>query len=165
MYRTGRLWIVWLPAVVLALTLGGCGSDRPQTIPVSGTVTLDGSPIEGAIVGFTPTGGGRPATGTTDTSGKFTLTTFEDGDGALPGTHTVTVTKMKSSGGEGMPSAGDSEGEEGDVMLSGPMGPGQQEPTVEWLVPQKYSNPKTSELSCDVKQGMEQPTFALTSGG
>ena len=164
MYRTGKRWIVWLPAVVLALALAGCGSDRPQTIRVSGTVTLDGSPVEGATVGFTPAGGGRLATGTTDASGKFTLTTFEDGDGAVPGTHTVTVTKMRLSGGEGDASVDDSEGGQRDVMLSGGMGPGQQEPTVEWLVPQKYSNPHSSDLSCEVKRGMEQPTFALTSG-
>ena len=161
---TRRLWIVWLPAVLLVWTFAGCGPDRPATIAVSGTVTLDGSPVEGAVVGFTPAEGGRPATGTTDASGKFTLTTFEKGNGALPGRHTVTISKTKTTGAQGDPMAGQG-GEQGapaGPTLSGPMRPGQQ--TVEWLIPQKYSNPKTSGLSCEVKSGMEPPTFSLTSG-
>lgn len=162
MYWTRRVWIIWLPAVVLGLTLAGCGAERPQTIRVTGTVTLDGDPVEGAVVGFTPEEGGRPATGTTDAGGKFTLTTFEDGDGALPGRHLVTVSKTKTTGAAGEAAAG---GTEGDMMLSGPPAAGGKEPAVEYLIPQKYSIPKESGLSCEVKQGMEAPTFALTSGG
>jgi hypothetical protein len=165
MYRTRRLWIVWLPAILVVGSLAGCGPDRPQTVSVTGTVTLDGAPIEGATVGFTPEGGGRPATGTTDASGKFALTTFEEGDGALPGRHTVTISKTKTSGGmEGDAGAGEVEGGGGGPgSLAGPMGVGAEMPTVEWIVPQKYSSPKTSGLSCEVKSGMDPVTFDLTS--
>jgi hypothetical protein len=45
-----------------------------------------------ADVAFTPTGG-RPATGRTDTAGRFSLTTFKTNDGAMIGQHTVTVCK------------------------------------------------------------------------
>lgn len=155
MHGTRRLSAGWLPAIVLVWSFAGCGPDRPETISVTGTVTLDGSPVSGAVVAFTPVGGGRPATGTTDGSGKFTLTTFDDGDGALPGQHLVAVTEG-SAAVEGDPESG-----EGGETRSGPMGPEQE--TVEWLVPQDYWNFKTSGLSCEVKKGMEPPTFALAS--
>ena len=37
--------------------------------------------------------GGALATGITDAGGKFTLRTFAEGDGAVPGTHRVTIAK------------------------------------------------------------------------
>jgi hypothetical protein len=156
MHCTRRLWTGWLPAIALVWGFAGCGPDRPETISVTGTVTLDGSPVSGAVVAFTPVGGGRPATGTTDGSGKFTLTTFDDGDGALPGEHLVAVIKGNVGPVEGDPDSG-----EGEETPSAPTGPEQQ--TGQWLVPQDYWNFKTSGLSCEVKKGMDPPTFALAS--
>lgn len=79
--------------VFSGLSLLGCdGSARP--VPVTGVVTYSGIPVAGAQVMFTPTTG-RPAEGTTDEQGKFKLTTTEPGDGALPGSHTVTIVKME----------------------------------------------------------------------
>jgi hypothetical protein len=165
MHWTRKAWVVWLPAFGLAVALTGCGADRPQTIPVTGRVTLDGRPVEGAVVGFLPKGGGRPATGTTDASGAFTLTTFDEGDGALPGVHLVTVTNRSSKGKDGAPGGGDSEGAERGMTLTGPMGgAGQKQPNAEWLVPEKYSLPRESGLTCTVATGMAPPTFELTSG-
>jgi hypothetical protein len=143
--------------MVLGLSVAGCGPERPQTIGVTGTVTLDGEPLEGAVVGFTPEGGGRPATGTTDAEGRFRLTTFDDGDGALPGRHLVTVAKVKDTA----PGGGDRGTPEGKEMLSG--GPGFEVETMESEVPQRYTNWETSGLQCEVKKGMDPPTFPLTS--
>jgi hypothetical protein len=68
----------------------GCGKDRP--IKVSGVVTLDGKPLPGAIVRFVPeSGGGREATGTTDSEGSFQLSTYRTNDGALRGSYKITV--------------------------------------------------------------------------
>lgn len=50
----------------------GCGDDTPPLGEVTGIVTLDGQPLEGVIVVFKPEVG-RPATGTTDAQGKYTL--------------------------------------------------------------------------------------------
>ncbi len=79
-------------AVALASAEFGCaGKDRP--VPVEGTVTLDGKPIAGAGVRFTPeNGGGPPAYAETQADGSFQLNTFNTGDGALPGTYKVTIT-------------------------------------------------------------------------
>ena len=76
------------------LTIAGCGGSSVDTVPVTGTVLMDGKPVEGAAVAFRCEGQPKAAVGTTDAEGKFTLTLNEDGDGAMVGTHTVTVSKV-----------------------------------------------------------------------
>jgi hypothetical protein len=76
--------------LLTAFAVTGCGN-RPSK--VTGTVTLDGTPVEGAHVTFSPVDGkGRSASGGTSSGGKFELTTFKENDGALPGEYKVTVT-------------------------------------------------------------------------
>src|SRR5262249_58322349 len=59
-----------------------------------GIVTVNGQPLAGATVTFHPAEEGRrPASGRTDDDGTFELTTFHPGDGALPGTYKITVSK------------------------------------------------------------------------
>src|SRR6266481_9271339 len=56
MMTTKRVGLGWLPLAILgafALTsVAGCGGVR--RIPVSGTVTLDGKPIDGGTLVFSP---------------------------------------------------------------------------------------------------------------
>src|SRR5687768_4724922 len=91
-----------LTALPLALALlAGCGdksvAGRPPVYPASGQVVYKGQPLEGAFVSFTPTEGKtHGASGRTDAEGRFTLTTFDPGDGAPAGRYRVTVTKAKS---------------------------------------------------------------------
>ena len=120
----------------LTLALPGCGSSNPETFPVSGTVTLDGRPVSGAAVVFTPDTG-QPATGTTDNAGQFELSTFQLGDGALPGKHRVTIAKTTV------------DPNDRDKVL--------------FLIPQKYGNRQTSELMCDVQAKMAPVRFDLQS--
>jgi hypothetical protein len=70
--------------------LSGCGA---KPVKVTGTVTLNGQPVEGATVQFVPVNdGGRPAVGTTGADGGFSLTTIENHDGAMPGEYKVVIT-------------------------------------------------------------------------
>ncbi len=93
-----RLTVVfraWLPVAMasLALVLAGCGtSKRPPLGSVEGTITLDGIPLPGAFVVFTPDGPGRSATAMTDTAGRYSLTFLRDLAGANVGAHTVRIT-------------------------------------------------------------------------
>ncbi|MDZ7616849.1 MAG: carboxypeptidase-like regulatory domain-containing protein [Patescibacteria group bacterium] len=139
-----------LAAAASMLPVAGCGPSRPATIPVRGTVTLDGEPAAGAQVMLIPEDGGRPAEGTTDDSGRFNLRTFEASDGAQPGRHSVTVVSRRISGVNA-----DADGLEGDVAPGGVK--------VEWLIPQRYSNPKSSGLTAEVAKGMEPLTLELQS--
>ena len=86
----GRLWIC-----LVAGMLAGCTAGSSGTIPVTGKVTKGGQPVSGAAVTFAPGAtDGKPAAGTTDASGVYKLTTFVNGDGALPGSYKVTITKF-----------------------------------------------------------------------
>ncbi|QDT31740.1 carboxypeptidase-like regulatory domain-containing protein [Thalassoglobus polymorphus] len=86
----------------ICFVLAGCGgSDHPPLGTVTGKVTLNGTPIEGALVEFTPETG-RPSSGVTDKEGNYSLQYLQGVKGAAVGTHTVQITsKRDSSGGEG----------------------------------------------------------------
>lgn len=158
---------IWL-VVVLGLCLCiGCGRKTgvEGLVKVSGTVNFQGNPVEGATVMFAPDGGGRAASGRTDATGKFQLTTLNPNDGALPGKYKVSVSKVENIGPESQITA-----EQMAQMVSGgmaaPMGP--KEPSAakagdrRYHVPQKYGNVETSELSADVTEaGPNDFTFDL----
>jgi hypothetical protein len=57
---------------------------------VTGTVLHKGKPVPLVRVMFS-TAGAPVAVGLTDDSGRYSLSTFQDGDGAVPGPHRVTV--------------------------------------------------------------------------
>ncbi|MBN1911639.1 MAG: hypothetical protein JW818_17995 [Pirellulales bacterium] len=92
----------FLPAASLVLlavlTLPGCGPKRPQTVPVSGTITFGGGPwpAEATLI-FTcekPAEGfpKRPGRAFIATDGSFTVSTFENkGDGLMPGKYRAHV--------------------------------------------------------------------------
>jgi hypothetical protein len=64
---------------------------------VSGVVTLNGKPVDGATVTFYAVGDekeGRPAHGITNKEGEFRLSTMGKEDGALPRRYKVVVTKF-----------------------------------------------------------------------
>ncbi|QDT54369.1 Bacterial Ig-like domain (group 1) [Caulifigura coniformis] len=88
-----------ISAVALAL-LAGCGSAEtgPELVEVTGTVTMDGKPLENALVYFVPESGGM-SSGMTDASGKFTLMYRGKTEGAVPGMSTVKVTKSDGEAG------------------------------------------------------------------
>ena len=95
----------WSTVVGLAALLSCCGCGKPgsdlPTVTVTGTVKLNGAPLEGATVTFASSDPeGKPANGITDAQGKFRLQTYLGGttqaDGALPGQYIVMVTKFES---------------------------------------------------------------------
>ena len=86
-------------SVGLLATAIGCGGDdgRKQVIPVSGVVMIDGEPAAGVsikahnVAGF-DTENTTVTSGITDTKGKFSLSTYEQGDGAPEGKYQLTFT-------------------------------------------------------------------------
>ena len=88
----GLMWV--------CLVLWGCGGDM-KVAPVSGTVTLDGEPLERASVLFQPDAGGRPSFGVTDKSGRYTLAYSMHENGAEVGPCTVKITtKLQADTGD-----------------------------------------------------------------
>lgn len=145
--------LLLLACLVIVVLPTGCGKRRPVPVQVTGQVTLDGKPVGAAAVTLMPEGGGRPASGATDASGAFKLSTFTAGDGALPGDYTAVVTKYESKAGAAAPAT-----EGGSDGLMGAM------PQVtKSLLPEIYASPKTSGLKVSVKKGMPAIQLGLSA--
>jgi len=129
---------------MLLAALAGCGGGGLDLVPVSGTLRLDGRPVEDAAVMFSPVDGRPVASGTTDAQGTFRLTTTNK-PGALVGEHRVTVTKQRVTG----------------ITEEGVVAPGGMH--VEWLIPERYSRADTSGLRVTVSPKEHEHTFDLSS--
>ena len=114
----------------------GCGSDRPDRVPVAGQVLIDGEPVEHGFVRLIADNA-RPATGELRPGGRFELTCFAGQDGSTLGTHTVTVTGVEQ------------------------LGPTSQR----WYAPKKYANAKTSGLKATVNDATDSLVIELTWAG
>lgn len=89
--------IVWLSSLSMTLFLCGCGGSKPwETVyPVKGVVTHKGKPVKDAELAFFPLDekfpeAVRPLAKTTE-NGEFTVSTYNNGDGAPAGKYKVTV--------------------------------------------------------------------------
>jgi len=99
-------------AMLIVTTIGllsGCSqhSDDPTTYPVTGRVTLDGSPVAKATVVFLPkTGGGAIIVqAMTDAEGEFDVHTFLDMGkrilhGMMPADYRIKIIKLESLSGQ-----------------------------------------------------------------
>jgi hypothetical protein len=118
--------------LALALTWGllsGCGGDSDElpTVRVSGVLSVDGKPVNTGTVHFVPAKG-RPATGIVQ-DGKFTLTTYKEGDGVVAGPNRISIEVVQE-----VPT------KDGDT-------------TAKSLIPAKFTNPDTSGLQLEVRTG------------
>lgn len=127
------LFPIRIGAFVIGLTLiVGCGkkggADMPDTVPVSGKITVDGEPVTEGLVTLAPFDkeqktGGTPS-GKIDPSGGYVLYT-NGREGAAPGRYKVMVSRST------MPT-------------------GDKKPTTPFN--SKFSNDKTSPLMITVKE-------------
>ena len=128
----------WLLAM-LALSMGitsGCGDGRPSRVPVSGQVLLDEKPLREGFIRVIPQQG-RMATGRVNSEGRFTLTTYGNNDGCIPGTHGVEIVCYDASN-----------------------------PAVfQSLVPDRYQNASTSGLTVSIDGPTDSLTINLSSKG
>jgi len=85
--------------LIVALVLTGCSAPSiPGLVPAEGIVLLDGQPVEGVSIVFTPSVGSegdRHATAISQNDGRFVLHTV-DYRGALPGRYNVVLSKTTS---------------------------------------------------------------------
>lgn len=147
---------------VLAFISFGCGQSGPSVQYVRGVITLDGAPLEGATVLFSPKStGGLGAAGKTQADGSFTLNArgAQPGAGTTIGDYAVTVSKIE------MPKI--VEIDEDDPRYGTPEQDRiQQEasnakPKV--IVPEKYSDSETSPFTAQVVSGQNEFAFDVSS--
>lgn len=120
--------------------LSGCGgqsdpwiAERPKTVPVTGMVILDQKPVEGAIVSFLSESQQNGASARTRADGTFTLTTFVDDDGAVPGVYRVAISKAVVKTDQ------KAQGEDGGTVTG-----------IEHIIPETYTRPDKSGLTAEV---------------
>ncbi len=158
----GNLMRLCLLCASLAVFLGlaGCEPeslrDGPEMVKVSGTLTLDGEPVAGAHIRFSPEGKGPAAFAETDTRGRYQLRTFDPGDGAIPGKYRISVTKEVT---EGVVEFESQQEREEYLKKNG-------RPTRKTTnaLPQKFGNPETSDLAAEISlAGSKRVDLELTS--
>lgn len=124
--------------------LVGCTASKPKTVPVSGKVMYKkDTPAAGALVVFHPTAemeariSGKPFA-KVGADGTFTLTTYEENDGAPEGEYGVTIDyRVKENGPEPKFRLGGEEGSGGGKLA----------------IDAKYANPQQPFLKATVKRG------------
>ncbi len=156
-----RFSLAVLVSVAVAVSLAGCSGPAdsgPARVAVSGTVTYNGSPVEGASVTFSPQDkGGLAAAGTTDAQGHFKLTTINADDGAVPGSYAVMISKT-----EGEAASGETQTEEEAYKQAFPGNQPAAESKAKDLLPAKYKDKATSGLTATVAEsGKNDFTFEL----
>jgi len=125
-----------LPILAILLTVfTGCGDNRPDRVPVSGRVTIDGTPLTYGHVRLVPDNA-RPSGGRLDAQGRFTLTCYDGQDGAVPGHHRIEV------------SAGEMQGSK-----------------MHWHAPKKYNSLATSGLDTTIGGPIDDLEIKLTWDG
>jgi hypothetical protein len=131
--------------LTLTFLLAGCGGpDGPELATVTGRVTVDTSPVAGAVITFLPDGSGSPSYGRTDADGRYELMFTFTKSGAMVGKHSVEIETRK------IPPA------EADEMRAGGL-----EVPVFQEIPKSYRTP--GALTAEVRPGHNEIDFNLVS--
>lgn len=154
-------------SVVAAIAVTGCGggTDHPDTVAVTGKIIYNGAPLPKATVTFSPEEeGGFPAFAITNAQGEFELTSFDAGDGAVPGNYKVMVSKMTEvkQGDEGSTSEDPGaaylamERQGFNVHSNNPGGDNSYKPPEpEDVIPTRYKDKSKTPLKAEVKEGAD----------
>lgn len=121
--------------ILLPLSFG-CNDGNPKRVQVSGTVLIDGEPLIIGNIRFVPPDD-RASYGKIDGNGSFTLKCFADDDGAVLGTHKVQVTASEIVNGS----------------------------KVVWHAPRKYANARSSGLTVEITEPIDDLVIALSWDG
>lgn len=142
--RTGRL--SGFLVMVSIVGCGGSGGDGMPRYPASGTVTLEGAPIDGAVVAFSREDGKATAVAMTDEMGQFQLNMPPGKNGVPAGKYRISVRKSSSAPVYKEPTTFE-EMEREHKAGKKPEPP----PPPKLGVPARYGDPATSQLTEEVK--------------
>ncbi len=123
-------------AAAWCAALVGCGDGRPERVPVSGRVLIDGKPLEAGNIRVHPPAN-RAASAAIGPDGKFTLSTYVFGDGCVTGKHSVSVTASKQM----------------------------NQQTMRWYAPKKYAAGETSGLTLEISEPTDSAEVNLSWEG
>jgi hypothetical protein len=122
-------------AIAIVVLAGGCGDGRPKRVPVSGVVLVDGQPLSQGNIKFVPKNG-RPSAGKIGSDGHFSLTCYDGEDGAIVGSHQIQVASNR--------------------IIS--------DSKIEWYAPPTYADFRTSNLSAEITDPVDDLKIELKWG-
>jgi len=172
----------WLTLALLG-GLSGCGSNNGLDLAgVRGRVTLDGKPVRHGYIMFTPDGTkqtqGPPAMSKISEEGGYVISTQEAEDGAVVGTHKVSIIALDPTplkGPADPPPGGDKVkqffttkaqmGRPPPRSIAGPTFRTRDGSLYRILSPERLKDPRTSGLSVEVASGRNTLTFAIQADG
>ncbi|MCA9049690.1 MAG: hypothetical protein KDA89_13235 [Planctomycetaceae bacterium] len=137
---------------VLLLTVGaltGCGgADRPSLVSVKGKITLNGAPLEGALIAMQLDPPDpqykRPAQARSNAQGEYIPATYGDAEGVPVGKYRVAVVKQE------IPEGYNTETPEANTT------------PVKYITPFRYSDADTSGITVEVTSaGLSPEVIAL----
>jgi hypothetical protein len=143
-----RRWLAQAAGLAVLAAAVGCSGSTGSYATVSGVVTHNNVPVDGAKVTFYSTveaGGERVGSysATTDSTGKYVIASVGKEPGIPPGMYKVTITKLDVKG-ENVPAEG---WDEGQVEASG-MGKN--------TLPKDYERLATTRLSVTLEAGKNE---------
>lgn len=124
--------------------LSGCGGDPQGRQPISGTVSLDGAPVEKGNINFTPVDTAPTSTGGPIEAGKFS---FERSKGLAAGKYRVKVNAPKPG--------------TGGTVVEGAM-PGDPVPPPVELIPPEWNTSSTQTVEVQTS-GKNEFNFDIKS--
>jgi len=142
-------WTSILACAALVVTTVGCGKGSAPVAVTTGTVMYKDAPVEGASITMVNADGSLNATGLTDASGKFEMSTFYSGEnfkGAPLGSVKVSVIKTKGSGAAAVTDTSDPGAAMAEYMKKMGGGPGGTAGP-ESEIPTRYNNVDLSGLT------------------
>ena len=131
-----RNWFRLTMLLVFSIALlSGCGDGRAKRVSVSGTVTIDGTPLAFGTVTFMPDStASRAGGGSLDKNGVFQVSSFTPNDGLMPGKYSVMILAIEPI----------------------------NQTSQRWHAPKKYSVTKTSGLTCEINEAIDDLNFELS---
>lgn len=156
--RRARAVLASALACGLALISAGCGDDGlGKRYPVSGVITYKGEPVANGTISFYPAGGPteeqRGATGVIE-SGRYSLSTQGDDDGAFPGEYLVAISARAPD----MSQAKRNAEKSGGMMRQSDVGAAYSK--AKSVIPLKYESPDAG-LTAKVEPGRNTFNFDL----
>jgi hypothetical protein len=139
---------VFLLFSAVVLFLSGCGGAGDLKVKVTGSVTKDGKPIEGAVVSFmSENDKSNDSKGAnTDSQGKFQVL-------VKPGKYAVTVSKIVDAKGN-VPKSSDVPAEDFAQL--------EAQGKLKQVIPESYLSASTSPFKADIpKEGKDLPPFEV----
>jgi hypothetical protein len=122
--------------------MSGCGYGSSDRVPVQGSVSFDGQPVDNGSIAFIPEEKGKVGANADIVAGKYKL---ESGKGPNPGKYRVEIFWKKKTGRQ-VPTPGDE-----SVMTD----------EIQQMLPPQYNTQST--LTTDIEAKSNTKDFTLTS--